>query len=236
MSNITVIRLPFSARHSLIERVMTTVARSDLDLADRLHQADAIRPYSVVVRANALDVVTFDDALALALLRGDTLAKLVTRIDLDTLTTPAACPLLRLAFETPTHFRVAGYDHQLPDAFSLLGSLRTRWEALSLPSLPDIRSYRLPVWPERLAFARMAAAHGQPQRGFVGVVHLDLRPLDPDERQAVWTLCRFGAYRGVGKHTTYGLGRLRILDRDERWQCGRQLACWDVPTPERRAA
>lgn len=235
MSAITVVRLPFSARQSPVERVITTIARSDLDLADTLHQSDAIRPYSVVVRAHALDVVAFEDTLALALLRGDTQAKLVTRVDIGALTAPTDAALVRLAFETPTHFRVAGYEHQLPDAFSLLGSLRTRWDALGLPSLPDIRLYRLPVWPERLQFARMAAA-GQAQRGFVGVVHLDLRPLDSDEQQALWTLCRFGQYRGVGKHTTYGMGRLRILGRDERWQMGARLACWDAAPAERRAA
>lgn len=226
MSAITVIRLSVAATADPLERLMSTVGRSDLDLAQRLHTASVIRPFSILRRDRETDVVCFDDELAAALLRGDLSARLVTRCAVPEIDANSSAEIVRLAFETPTHFRVAGFEHQLPDAFSVFGALRSRWQALDYPELPDVRLYRVPVWPENLIFRRYPAAK-IPQRGFCGVVHFDLRPLDPDERRAIWTLCRFAEYRGVGKHTSYGMGRVRLLNPGEAWRPGALLACWD---------
>lgn len=43
------------------------------------------------------------------------------------------------------------------------------------------------------------------------MMRVDLRGLREEERATVWTLARFGEYRGVGKHTTSGMGRVRVL-------------------------
>lgn len=226
MSAITVIRLMASTSSDPLERLMTTVGRSDLDLAQRLHTESDIRPFSIVRREHGFDVVCFLDDLAAALLRGDLTARLVTRVAISDIIRGDSRDIVRMAFETPTHFRVAGFDHQIPDAFSVFGALRSRWEPLGYPDLPDVRLYRVPVWPEQLVLRRYPAAK-IPQRGFCGVVHFDLRPLDSDERQTLWTLCRFGEYRGVGKHTSYGMGRVRILEPGEQWRLGARLARWD---------
>lgn len=227
MSTITVVRLP-NPRDAAnpLERVITTVARADLDLADALHDGDGIRPYATVRRRDTLDVVAFTDELTRALLVGEPAARLVTRARLSDLGTPPDDRLV-VAFETPTHFRVGGFEHTLPDAASVVGSLRQRWDALGYPPLPDARLGRVPVMPRRLMFRRMPAGHGV-ARGFLGTVGYDLRPLDPDEREVVRTLLAFGEYRGVGKHTAYGMGRLRILAPDEPWEPDRRLAAWDA--------
>lgn len=225
---ITVIRLPVAGPANPLERIITTVARVDLALADALHDGDDIRPYSIVVRPNALDVIAFDDALAMTILRGDPAARLITRVTAVDLSHPDDATTWRIpiAFETPTHFRVAGFEHQLPDTFSVINSLGRRWDALGWEPLSHIRADRIPVWPRVLRWDRYQAA-GNSQRGFTGVIHLDTRPLHDDERASIWKLCRFGTYRGVGKHTGYGMGRIRLLADDERWEPGQRLAPWD---------
>lgn len=229
MNAITVIRLPNPGdAANPLERVITTVARADLDLADALHDGDGIRTYATVRRADTLDVVSFTDELTRALLQGEPAARLVTRVRAADLVSADPPLRVRLAFETPTHFRVAGFDHQLPDSLSLLHSLRARWDALGWEPLSDARPGRMAVWPETLRWRRMPAG-GMTLRGFMGVVHLEIRALDPSERVAVWSLLRFGEYRGVGKHTTYGMGRLRVLPEGAPWQPGRRLSVWDGP-------
>lgn len=224
---VTVVRLPLADAGPVnpVERVQSIVARVDLALADVLHAGDAIRPYSVVVRRHALDAVALDDALAAALLRGEPAARLVTRHDLLTCLAADTPARLRLAFTTPTHFRAAGYEHQLPDTPSLVASLAARWEARALPALPRIRAQRAGVWPLALRWEQMATPHGV-QRGFVGVVHVELRALDPDERRALVALARFGAWAGVGKHTTAGMGRMLVLGEGDG--VGRRRAPWDA--------
>lgn len=214
-TSITTIRLAAPAHANPIERVISTVGRVDLALTDRIHDGDGIRPYSVARHAHGLDVIVFDDDLASALLRGDPDAKLVTRTKPESLMAGEMTDMLRLAFETPCHFRVAGYEYQIPDPFHVFGSLLDRWQGLDLPDLdpPDLK--RVGVYPEHLVYRTMPCG-GRAQRGFVGVVRYDLRGLDrqrdvPAERRTLWTLARFAEHRGVGKHTTYGLGRVRVL-------------------------
>lgn len=46
---------------------------------------------------------------------------------------------------------------------------------------------------------------------FVGVAEYDLVALTTDEQRAAFVaLCRFAEWRGVGAHTSYGLGRVRL--------------------------
>lgn len=231
MSRITVVRLPLPDRMSPIERVMSTIGRVDLSLTDALHVGQSPRPYSVVVRPGALDVVAFDDAIAMALLRGEPLARIVTRIDRADLSRDGPGDrVLRVAVETPTHFRVRGLYHILPDIWHLFGGLQTRWDALGWPPLdpPDLRCVAVQLDCYRQG---KLGEH----RGFMGVLWLDLLPLPEADRATLWTLARFGEYRGTGAHTSYGMGRLRVLARGERWEPGARLACWD-PVSERRGS
>lgn len=79
--------------------------------------------------------------------------------------------------------------------------------ALGWPDLAEPNANRIGGEIAQYGIARHWAA-GQWRRGFTGEIALDLRPLGPDERRAVWPLLRFGCYRGVGGHTTYGMGRM----------------------------
>lgn len=223
---VTVVRLSDAPGRSPIERIMSTVGRVDLGLADRLHHSDDIRPYSVVVRAKTIDVVSFSDDLTRALLVGDTGARLVRRVALDDFERNQDPPkTLRLAFETPTHFRTAGLEVMIPDAFHVFGGLVERWRSLGWEvAYPDVR--RVGVVPETLLYATQPIASGRPQRGFCGVVRYDASRVDAVDLAGLWRLARFGEYRGVGKHTTYGLGRMRVLADGEQWVIGRQVTCW----------
>lgn len=210
---ITVVRLPVPAGHDPVERVITTVARHDLALAAALHAPSQVRPYAVARRPDALDVVCCDDALARALLGGDPAARLVTRVQPGDLIAPGSTGhCLRLAYLTPTLYRVAGLEHRLPDAVSLVTSLQERWRALDWPSLPEMsRLLRVPADAEILTYRTLPGPDRRPTRGFTGVVRYDLRPLSPASQAAVWSLVRFGEYRGAGRHTGYGFGRVRLL-------------------------
>ncbi len=227
---ITVIRLSDAPGRDPVERVVTTVARVDLALADRLHDGAAIRPYATVRRARTIDVVACDDRLASALLTGDLGARLARRArPADLGHDGAGSRVIRLAFETPAHFRTAGFEYQIPDPFHVFGSLAERWQALGWSGLDwPVGLKRVGVWPETLLFRAAPSAGGRPQRGFVGVVRFDLLGLPEDERAVLWRLARFAEYRGVGKHTTYGLGRVRVLAPGEDWVLGRRVSVWDA--------
>jgi CRISPR-associated endoribonuclease Cas6 len=236
---ITVVRLPNPGDRDPVQRVLTTVARVDLALSDRLHaqtaaSAPAARPYCCARRANTVDVVSFADELTQALLRGEEQARIVVRVPLVDLVRPGdAGGTLTLSFDTPTHFRVAGFDHLLPDPHHVFGSLRDRWLALGWPDIPDLAEplRRVPAWPAVLRFMERPADHGRPQRGFVGVVRYEVRGMRPDTREALWTLARFGEFRGVGRHTTYGFGRVRIHGPGLPWSPETAVPVWETKRP-----
>lgn len=216
-SAITVVKIPCPSDANPIERVVSTVARVDMALADRLHDGDGVRSYSVARRAGALDVFAFDDDLASAVLRGEPDAKLVTRCrPTELLNPPDNRDMIEVTFETPCHFRVAGVDYQIPDPFHVFGSLLDRWQRLGWPDVvhPDLK--RVGVRIDRLD-SRTMRCGAQVHRGFVGAVRYDLRGLSggvnaEEQRLTLWTLARFGEYRGVGKHTTSGMGRIRMRE------------------------
>lgn len=226
MSKITIVRMHNANGSNPIERVMSAVGQHDLELADELHESDVIRPYSTCIAPNgALDVIAFDDRIGQALLRAG--GRMVTRVDPSEMR-PDESPgrVIRLAFETPTHFRVAGLEYMIPDPFHVFGSTIERWNALGYPPLPYPNLKRVAVIPEKIFFQRHPAHGGHEQRGFVGVVRFDILPLSEDHQAAMWALSRFAEYRGIGKHTTYGMGRVRVLDEFEQWEYQRQVACW----------
>lgn len=229
--HVTVVRLPLPDGHGPLERVLTTVARVDLALADRLHAAtDAEpRPFAVSRRRDTLDVVAFDDALARALLAGEPQARIVVRFTADRFLATPPGPPIRVGFLTPTHFRVIGLDHLLPDPVALFHSLQVRWEALGWPSLPWPPYHLLAAWPHVYRRATMPTTVGD-LPGFTGVVSYLYRRdrICGEQERALWALARFGEYRGVGKHTTYGMGRIRLLPDHTRLEPGDTRSAWEV--------
>lgn len=233
---ITVVRLPTPPDANPQERILSVIGRTNLTLADELHAAlpadgSQSRPYSVAPRLGGFDVVCFADRIAEAVLRGEDTAKLVTRVRACDLLT-AGCPGVeaRLAVMTPAYWRVAGLDHNVPAPAVLLGQLRQRWEVLGWPALPPVNAARVAGWIERMA-VRSVRVSGRSQAGFTGVVKLDVRgvgDLRDGEREAVWALLRFAEYRGIGRNTTSGLGRVRLLHPDERWEPGTVRHRWET--------
>lgn len=230
---VTVVRLPNPGdRRHPVGRVLDAVARADLALSDRLHAASESRPYACVRRPAVVDVCAFTDELAAALLRGEPEARLVTRVRAaDLMVEHAPSAYLRLAFMTPTHLRVAGFDHLIPDATRLFRQAQERWAAVGWPDLPGFDPTRIAVMPERFFLREQRTEGNEGHRGWVGSVRFNLVPLNPDSRAAVWTLARFCEYRGMGGHTGYGMGRVRLLADGERWEPDGRLACWDKAAP-----
>ncbi len=211
---ITVIRLDAPARCNPIERIISTVGRVDLALADALHDGDDIRPYAVARVPGGLEAHVCNDAIAAALLRGDPSARLGRRVRSDDLRGDGG-ETIALEFVAPAHFRVSGLEYMLPDPRMVFGGLYERWRALGWGELPLDGAGRVGCVPERMSFGRMDIGHTA-QRGFLGLVRYDLRGLmrresDAATREALWTLARFAEHRGVGKHTTYGMGRVRVV-------------------------
>lgn len=208
---LTVIRMPYPVGTNPPRHIVNTLGRVDLGLAEMAH-TDTGRPrdYAAVVRRDTLDVVAFRDDLARGLLAGDHAARLVTRLPATALAdTGPGGRYLRLVFTTPTHFRIAGLDHLLPEAALLFGALAERWTALGWPELPKPDVKRVPA-----AFLRYQLTTATIKRvqvsAFTGAVEYDLLPCDDDGRRMLWILARFAEYRGVGAHTSYGLGRVRL--------------------------
>ncbi len=230
--NVTVIFLP--GGQSPIGRVMAALEHSP-EIAAGAHDTGrgpgdpqaGMRAYSVAPAPGGWDLVTFDDRIARAVLAGETECQVVT-------CRPAAAfwdgesegHILTLAFDAPTHFRVRGLEHQLPDALHVFGNLASRWEALGWPAVELRQLKAIAVTPRVLRIARGPVIHGQPQRGFTGVVRYNLLPLPETLRAACWRLARFGEWRGVGRHTSYGMGRIRIIRPDEDWSPGPVQSVW----------
>lgn len=210
---ITVVRLPLPHPGSdPVRLLMTRLGSVDLGLTDELHASSAPRPYAVARGPGVMDVVAFRDDLARALLASGEGARLVTRQQIAPLAEgESGGRVLRLAFLAPTHFRVAGLDHLLPDPFHVFGGLMERWQDLGWPAMAWPNLKRIAVAPETLRVAEMPIQAGQQRRGFVGVSRCDLLGLEREDQAVIWRLARFGEWRGVGAHTSYGMGRLRIL-------------------------
>jgi len=210
VGRVTVVRLPCPPGTNPPSFLATVAGRADLALSDAIHDHGAgPRDYAVSRYGAELDVICWSEPLARALLAAPG-ARLVTRAAPTAWCGPASGHLLRLRFRTPTQFRLAGLPHTVPDVASVFGGLRERWAALGLPPLPRAEERRVPVrllHHEPLGYA----IKGVRQAAFVGTAEYDLTPCDRDGRDCYWALARFGAWRGVGKHTSYGQGRVGIV-------------------------
>lgn len=81
------------------------------------------------------------------------------------------------------------------------------WGGCALRPLTTDELLRVGLTIER---SRVESWRGM-QRGIVGTIRYDLSALDAEARATVWALARFAELRGIGKHTTYGMGRVRIV-------------------------
>lgn len=87
---------------------------------------------------------------------------------------------------------------------------------------PDL--VRVAVLPEGLRVVDYPTQAGHQRRGFVGVARFDLLGLEREAQAVVWALARLGEWRGVGAHTSYGMGRVRVLGMREA--AGRARDVW----------
>jgi CRISPR-associated endoribonuclease Cas6 len=117
---------------------------------------------------------------------------------------------LRLEFVTPTGFGRDGGQHVLPEPALIFGNLVRRWRQMGGPECPDFD------WREiNVIWTRITTKKTEMNRfvvwGFLGGVLLHI-PDVPEMRQWCYALARFGEYAGVGTKTSYGFGRMMVVE------------------------
>lgn len=205
------VRVPYPPNTNPPRHIVNLLGRADLGLAESAHaDTGGPRDYAVAVRRETLDVVAFSDEVARGLLVGDQRARIVKRVAPRVLqdTVPGG-RFLHLTFVSPTHFRIAGLDHLLPDALLLFGGLAVRWMALGWMELPKLDVKRVPACLLRYHLTSYVIKETVVS-ALIGTVEYDLLPCDDEGRRLLWLLARFAEWRGVGAHTSYGMGRVRI--------------------------
>lgn len=221
-----------------IMQLLAIVGRAAPEIVAAIHGPVATndldgRPYATVVRnGTGMDVVSFAPGLTSAILSGHHGAEVVqTLVPSWLVSRPVFGPVIRLAFTRPTVWKYHGWESNIPTPASIFGSLAQRWQVLArnqptvwpaLPFLGEIAWHRLaalvisPGWltePTHLPDAK----GGWNVTAGRGIVEVQIMKLPREQWPTVWALARFGEYRGTGRHTSYGLGRYRILRPTEGW-------------------
>lgn len=214
---ITVIRVTRVGADA-VGQVSALVARVDPDLVRELHAAETIRPYATRAAEDWREIVCLDNRLARAVIAGAVALGASPRVMASLKPEAFRVPPARAPIVThlsPCHYRVAGGEGKsrlpviCPDIERMLAGLARRWAAWTGEEMPpvnhraigiDVRAFARATWPIR---------GGQRIDGFTGEVRLDCSRL-PEQAAAVATLLRFGAFRGVGSHTTYGMGWIGV--------------------------
>ncbi len=123
---------------------------------------------------------------------------------------------ITLGFLTPTTFRRGKADYPLPDPKLILKGLIKKWHTFSeikietdLREAMDKKIKVAGAWigTERVDFSNMGF-----MTGFKGRVILSLDDLSPEEKAWVCRLIRFSEFAGVGRKTTMGFGKVRVLE------------------------
>jgi hypothetical protein len=208
-------------------QAVTVIAAANEALAHELHEGNRVQPVATAEDGACRVIWAFAEEIALAVVRGALhLGQRPARIEpvraQDVVAAGDGGDSARVTFVTPTHFR-SGRDHLshnaagrrdylFPAPERIIADLWRKWTALGWPQIVEPNANRIGGRILRYAIAEHWAA-GQQRPGFVGTITLDLRPLGPDERASVWALLRFGSYRGVGAHTSYGMGRITVGQR-----------------------
>lgn len=205
-------------------QAVALVNAADPGLGERLHEGNRVQPLATADEGACRVLWLFNEELALAVVRGAAkLGQRVQRIEpvsaVEVIGAGDRGEIARVRFLAATHFRT-GRDHLAHNASErrdylfpaperIVADLWRKWTALGWPEIVEPNVNRIGGRIYRYELGRHWAA-GQWRYGFTGEISLDLRPLGPDERRAVWALLRFGRYRGVGAHTSYGMGRFMI--------------------------
>lgn len=228
----TTIRLLCNPSDNPLERLQAAVLAADPALGDVLHDQNRIRPFAMERQQRGWDVIAFDDAVTRAVLTGaHAWARVVTRTrDVDLLGDGGS--ILRMRLLTPTSFRIGARRQYTsgPDPRLIFGAddalqrdLRDSgrnpratlwfhwlvWRGVVLHPLSTEDLMQIPVTIRGDRMERWTGTH----RGMVGDVTFDLSALDKGARATVWALARFAELRGVGIHTTYGMGRVRVSEQ-----------------------
>lgn len=213
-------------------QLLAMAATHDPALADSLHEGQHVtRPYALAPDGETLRLVAFDQDLARGLALGA--ARLGTLVAIGAPVYPATLGgdggvTLTVRTRTPVQFR-AGRDHGMstgsrrdalfPDPARIVGDALAKWRALDWPELSDPNTNRIGGHLD--AYQVQTYRAGQHVwRGWCGTVVLDLRPLSVRDRTTAWTLMRFAALRGLGSHTTYGMGAVEIEGTPRAWGLG----------------
>lgn len=202
-----------------VGQVAALVARVAPALVDALHASDAIRPFATRGAAGWREIVCLDATLARAVLAGaaelgQNPVLVASRTPDDFRVPPARC--LIVTHRSPCHYRVAGGAGKArlpvicPDLERMLTGLATRWTAWTGEPVPPVNDRAIGVELRSFARATWPIRRGHRVPGFVGELQLDCSRLTDAAAATVARLLRFGAYRGVGAHTTYGMGWIEV--------------------------
>lgn len=184
-------------------------------LAQRLHDNSTPPPYSAHLADGLLTIGALTNEVIAALDSSHLAykAKVMRCVDFDELLAEGAAATqakLRLEFGTPTGFGKDGGQHVLPEPSLIFGNLVRRWRRMDGPECPAFD------WQEiRVIWTRLITRKTEMSRfvvwGFLGGVLLDI-PDVPGMRQWCHALARFGEYAGVGTKTSYGFGRMMVVE------------------------
>lgn len=224
----TVLKLLTDPNAHPLERVQTAVTAGDPLVGERLHAGHELRPFAMARLSDGWELIAFDDDIVRAVLTGaHAWARLGRRLrDRDLLGDGGT--MLRMDITTPAHWRHGrGRYTTMPDPRLVFGAddaLQAdlssphrnprhtlwlhwlAWGGCPLQPLATDELSRVPLVIEQSRVLRWDSGHA----GIVGTVRYDLSALGSDARETVWALARFAELRGIGKHTTYGMGRVRL--------------------------
>lgn len=201
-----------------VGQLAAIVGAADPGLAAALH-GEGIRPFATRAAGEWREIVTLDDRLARAVLAGAHALGLAPEV--RAMVTPAdvrgpAARRFLVTHRSPCHYRTAGGAGKArlpvicPDVERMLAGLAARWTDWTGEALPAVNARAIGVELRAFARASWPIAGGRRIDGFTGELALDLTRLDAEQAAAAATLLRFGAWRGVGAHTTYGMGWIAV--------------------------
>lgn len=203
-------------------QIIATASAYDPALAAVLHEeGSAGRPYATRRDGERLIVTCRDVGLVQALTRGaarlQTIAEVMPPASIDN---TDGGDWLVVRARSPIQFRVSlgrsrdgRRDALFPDPVRIIGDALSKWRAWGLPEIEEPNAARIGGWLDAYRVEPYRAGR-HVWRGWTGAVTMDLSPLGPESRAAIWSLMRFAALRNIGAHTTYGMGAVDVSPVD----------------------
>ncbi len=123
-----------------------------------------------------------------------------------------------LDFLTPTSFKKGDVDLVLPEPYFVFKNLLKRWNAFSPIKIPvkEIISFvkgNLFVSGCWIRTKKVKIMKNVKITGFMGRVYFYALKEEPEALRALNSLCRFAEFSGIGRKTTMGFGKVKIVEK-----------------------